>query len=487
MDPTEAERNHPGERSPQLGAAVGSREWAVAWLKATPIIKALWRGEEKTQRIEQNLRGREKEQEDEVYEEAQSGEIDSTTLLDIQPDSQRDRRPSSRTPPRENVMLEPGTPLLPTPQRFTLTGGRNLPRRPIKSDLETTATSEASLLMENMRLTAPADAERPLRHAERDQTLRSTVRARERTYSNETRPLHGGGESRLQLQMEGGGPQPVSLPQPPAPLHGPVPKLPRYNGVMSLEAFLTQFELVAEDYAWSQRKKASCLSQSLEGAAAEVLLDLGPEERVNYTSLVDALKCRFGDSKSPYRLQDQLRGRCRARGEKLGALAADIARLSCKAYRDEPTSFSQRIALDTFLRSLQPPELRHQVCLKRPSTLKEALGYAQSIEEVLLDEEPLPRHLTSKPVRLVEHMWRDTEGTDSEPEYKVRAATTNPRRVRERICWRCGQGYYQPSTSERERICWRCGQPGHLIADCRQREPKEKGVTELSGNGNGSM
>ncbi|XP_058879681.1 uncharacterized protein LOC131737088 [Acipenser ruthenus] len=363
MDPTEAERNHPGERSPQLGAAVGNREWAVAWLKVTPIIKALWRGEEKTQRIEQSLQGREKEQEDKVYEEAQSGEIDCTTLLVIQPDSQRDRRPSSRTPPRENVMLEPGTPLLPTPQRFTLTGERNLPRRPIKSDLETTATSEASLLMENIRLTAPADAERPLRHAERDQTLRSTVRARERTYSNETSPLHGGEESRLQLQMEGGGPQPVSLPQPPAPLHGLVPKLPRYNGVMSLEAFLTQFELVAEDYAWSQRKKASCLSQSLE------------------------------------------------------------------AYRDEPTSFSQRIALDTFLRSLQPPELRHQVRLKRPSTLKEALGYAQSIEEVLLDEEPLPRHFTSKPVRLVEHMWRDTEGTDSEPEYKVRAATTNPRRL----------------------------------------------------------
>ncbi|MGH0125047.1 UNVERIFIED_CONTAM: hypothetical protein FKN15_043956 [Acipenser sinensis] len=294
-------------------------------------------------------------------------------------------------------MLEPGTPLLPTPQRFTLTGERNLPRRPIKSDLETTATSEASLLMENMRLTAPADAERPLRHAERDQTLRSTVRARERTYSNETRPLHGGGESRLQLQMEGGGPQPVSLPQPPAPLHGPVPKLPRYNGVMSLEAFLTQFELVAE----VARRLPACLSHW----------------RV------------LQQSESPYRLQDQLWGRCRATGEKQGALAADIARLSCKAYRDEPTSFSQRIALDTFLRSLQPPELRHQVRLKRPSTLKEALGYAQSIEEVLLDEEPLPRHLTSKPVRLVEHMWRDTEGqsevehmwrdtegTDSEPE-----------------------------------------------------------------------
>ncbi|MGH0180331.1 UNVERIFIED_CONTAM: hypothetical protein FKN15_004527 [Acipenser sinensis] len=99
------------------------------------IIKALWRGEEKTQRIEQNLRWREKEQEEEVYEEAQSGEIDLTMLTDSQTGSKREGQPGSRAPPPANVMLEPGIPLLSTPQRFTIMGERNLPRRPIKSDL----------------------------------------------------------------------------------------------------------------------------------------------------------------------------------------------------------------------------------------------------------------------------------------------------------------------------------------------------------------
>ncbi|MGH0116117.1 UNVERIFIED_CONTAM: hypothetical protein FKN15_074758 [Acipenser sinensis] len=83
-DPAETEGTLPGELSPQLGAPVGSREWAIAWLKSTPIIKALWKGEEKTQKIEQNLQWGEKEQEEEVYEEAQNGEIDSTTLPDSQ-------------------------------------------------------------------------------------------------------------------------------------------------------------------------------------------------------------------------------------------------------------------------------------------------------------------------------------------------------------------------------------------------------------------
>ncbi|MGH0178302.1 UNVERIFIED_CONTAM: hypothetical protein FKN15_077148 [Acipenser sinensis] len=167
MDPTEREGTRQGELSPQLGAPVGSREWAMAWLKSTPIIKALWRGKEKAQWIEQNLRWREKEQEEEVYEEEQSGEIDSTMLPDSQTGSKRDGQPGSRAPPRANVTLELGIPLLSTPQRFTIMGERNLPRQPIKSDLEnssrrelqTTATREARLLMENRGLTASADAE----------------------------------------------------------------------------------------------------------------------------------------------------------------------------------------------------------------------------------------------------------------------------------------------------------------------------------------
>ncbi|MGH0154851.1 UNVERIFIED_CONTAM: hypothetical protein FKN15_036061 [Acipenser sinensis] len=120
MDPAETEGTCPGEESPQLGALVGSREWVMAWLKAMPIIKAPWRGEEKTQRIEKNLRLREKEQEEEVYEEAQRGEIDSTMLPENQPDSQRDG-------PQANVTLEPRIPLLSTLQCFTLMGRGTFP------------------------------------------------------------------------------------------------------------------------------------------------------------------------------------------------------------------------------------------------------------------------------------------------------------------------------------------------------------------------
>ncbi|MGH0149341.1 UNVERIFIED_CONTAM: hypothetical protein FKN15_027584 [Acipenser sinensis] len=184
----------------------------------------------------------------------------------------------------------------------------------------------------------------------------------------------------------------------PASPRGPTPKLPRFNGTSSLEAFLAQFELFAAEYDWTDRRKATYLSQALEGLASEVLLDLSCEERVDCTALTTALKRRFGDCDSNLGLQEQLQHRRRAPGEKLGALAADIARLARRAYSDEPDSFSRRIALDTFLRSLQPPLLRHQVRLAGPRTLEEAGNRAIAIEAVLQDEEPLHRNPTTRPV-----------------------------------------------------------------------------------------
>ncbi|MGH0184179.1 UNVERIFIED_CONTAM: hypothetical protein FKN15_014403 [Acipenser sinensis] len=54
---------------------------------------------------------------------------------------------------------------------------------------------------------------------------------------------------------------------------GPKLKLLRFSGQASLEAFLAQFELAATEYGWNSPAKASYLTQSLEGAALEILLD----------------------------------------------------------------------------------------------------------------------------------------------------------------------------------------------------------------------
>ncbi|RXM29392.1 hypothetical protein EOD39_8818 [Acipenser ruthenus] len=131
-----------------------------------------------------------------------------------------------------------------------------------------------------------------------------------------------------------------------------------------MEAFLAKFKLFAADSAWTDRRKSICLAQSLEGPASEVLLDLMSEERLNNTTLIEALKRRFGDRQSYLALQNQLQLCRRAPGEKLGALAADIARLV-------------------------PPALCPHARLAGHLILDEALNYDMAAERVLQDSDPL--------------------------------------------------------------------------------------------------
>lgn len=70
-------------------------------------------------------------------------------------------------------------------------------------------------------------------------------------------------------------------------------------------------------------------------------------------------------------------------------------RLARRAYSNKPNSFNHLIALDTFLRSLQPLQLKHQVCLAGPRSIDEAVDRALVIEAVLHDEEPPPYHPTT--------------------------------------------------------------------------------------------
>ncbi|MGH0160170.1 UNVERIFIED_CONTAM: hypothetical protein FKN15_038844 [Acipenser sinensis] len=167
---------------------------------------------------------------------------------------------------------------------------------------------------------------------------------------------------------------------------GPKPKLPHFSGQTSLQAFLALFELAATKHCWSLVIKASYLTQSLEGATLEILLDLEPEERADYLVLLRALKRRFGENKSYLLLQNQLQN-CRSTpGECLGALVADIVHLTRRAYRSEGSSFIRRIVLDSFLRSIEPPELRYQVRLLTAFKEYLSIDRATAIEAVFLDQ-----------------------------------------------------------------------------------------------------
>ncbi|MGH0183303.1 UNVERIFIED_CONTAM: hypothetical protein FKN15_011552 [Acipenser sinensis] len=153
---------------------------------------------------------------------------------------------------------------------------------------------------------------------------------------------------------------------------GPKPKLPCFSDQASLEAFLAQFELAATEHVWWHF-----------GDPTGVLLR--------------ALKRRFGESEPYLLLQDQLQNRRQIHGERLGVLGTAINRLPRRAYCSEDNSFIRRIALDAFLRSIEPPELRYQVHLAAPATLDEAIDRSTTIKAIFLDQ-PAAHSPTSRPI-----------------------------------------------------------------------------------------
>ncbi|MPC93067.1 hypothetical protein E2C01_088183 [Portunus trituberculatus] len=93
----------------------------------------------------------------------------------------------------------------------------------------------------------------------------------------------------------------------------------KFDGKVAWEAYLTQFELLANAQAWDEDECALQLVSSLRGAALEVLAHLTPVQRTSYTSVAEVYRAR-------------LKARVRAVGEPLSQLAQDLETLVCRAY-----------------------------------------------------------------------------------------------------------------------------------------------------------
>ena len=74
------------------------------------------------------------------------------------------------------------------------------------------------------------------------------------------------------------------------PRAGATQRPPLYDGRSSLDAYITQFKMLAELNRWSEVERATLLAVSLRGAASTVSSNLPAELRSDYTALVTALE-----------------------------------------------------------------------------------------------------------------------------------------------------------------------------------------------------
>jgi hypothetical protein len=108
-------------------------------------------------------------------------------------------------------------------------------------------------------------------------------------------------------------------------------KLGTYNGTTPLDMFLAKVNNCQEYYEWSEKDTVHHLRASLEGSAAQVLIDCGGVN-VSLVSLINLLRTRFGDQNQTERFRSELSRRRCQKGESLQAVYQDIRRLVALAF-----------------------------------------------------------------------------------------------------------------------------------------------------------
>ncbi|KAG0713289.1 hypothetical protein GWK47_016526 [Chionoecetes opilio] len=131
-----------------------------------------------------------------------------------------------------------------------------------------------------------------------------------------------------------------------------------FDGKVAWEAYLAQFEFLADAQDWGGTERAIQLVASLRGAALEVLAHLTPLQRTSYSSVVEALRRRFGHHQQAEVFRANLKVRVCGWGEPLPQLAQEVETLVRRAYPTAPEEILNVLAREHFVDALQDRDLQ---------------------------------------------------------------------------------------------------------------------------------
>ena len=164
--------------------------------------------------------------------------------------------------------------------------------------------------------------------------------------------------------------------------HTKAPMKPmKFDGTMSVDTFIIQFETCAEYNDWDEREQVANLKCCLTGTAGQILWEAGDPSKLTYTELKEKLRARYGSVGQKEVFLSQLRARRRKPNESLSELYRDIRRLMALSY---PSSHGgelhEEIAKSYFISAINDRVLELKVLEREPRDLDSAFTTAVRLE-----------------------------------------------------------------------------------------------------------
>jgi len=250
-----------------------------------------------------------------------------------------------------------------------------------------------------------------------------------------------------------------------------------YDGSVSLNEFLIQFELIARANRWTGEAKTAILISCLRGKARGVLESVFDLENVSYDDLKSKLELRFGETHSLQNYYSQFTNRRQKFGEDIASLGSDLERLSQLAYPECSQVVRDKIACAQFVSALSNRFVSRTLQLEGITSLRLAIERARTIR--LIQESDFEQK--KKNINFEgrgENRNNNNSGSNYNREarnykgnvgnnYKGKEGKFNKNKFGE-------NGNNERKKTGNGKECWECGKEGHFRSECPgRRENKE--------------
>ena len=197
-----------------------------------------------------------------------------------------------------------------------------------------------------------------------------------------------------------------------------------------------------------------------------------------FDGLVEALGRKFAPAERIELCKAEFRTRKRARGEKLGEIAASLSRMTVKAYPNATTDLRDQLAMDRFIGALDDRDLRIRIRKGNPNSLDEAVSRAIQLEAIYEAEnghkkqparvQAVNMNEASAEDRITTMLTRQTAVLESMVSLLSERGKNSVDKPRESK---------RPGPPRSNKTCWNCGRRGHFRSNCPE---KEKSLSETS-------